>query len=742
MILTGIVAGTIVAAYLAIALLQMYRLGLSLRQALLYVPLKLAYRIDDRSMRMARGAEEPVIYVVTHQSRIDPALMLSLLPDDTLHILDEESARAAWLEPWRDLARTIAFNAEHIFVSRRLVRVLKRKGRIAVYLPETVEPDVRSFRLYRAVSRIAAQGEARIVPIFIEGARHLPFSLVEQDSAPRRLLPRLRIGTLEPLTINELAARSGSPTTMAANAVFDRIAEARSMTMFSDKSLFKAVRAAGDRFGADRQIVEDVISGTLTYRQLMMAARIFAGRFARMTAPGEAVGVMMPNSNGVALVFVGLMSAGRVAAMINYTAGPANVTSAVRTAPIRTIVSSRAFVEKVGLEDIVEAAQAGGARFVWVEDLRDGITRFDRLVTALFWRSALGPQDPKAAALIMFTSGSEGVPKAVVLSHENLIANAMQVEARLAIGPRDFVMNVLPVFHSFGLLGGLILPLLTGVKTLLYPSPLHYKLIPQVAAKRRPTILFSTDTFLAAYAAAAGDGDFSSLRFAVAGAEPLRATTRRVWSERFGTPLLEGFGMTEAAPVVALNTATHGRAGAVGRLLPGMRMKLEPAEGISDGGRLWINGPNVMMGYMLSERPGVLQPVADGWHDTGDIVAVDREGFLTLRGRAKRFAKIAGEMVSLGAIEMLAQSLWPEDRHAVVAVPDKRRGERVVLVTTAEQAEPTELRRRGKEAGVAELALPQSIVKVEEIPIHGTGKTDYVSTQKLAVDRLGLANAA
>ncbi len=742
MILTGVVLGSIAAAYLAIALLQMYRLGLSLRQALLYVPFKLAYRIDDRSIRIARGAEAPVVYVVTHQSRIDPALMLSLLPDDTLHILDEQSARAGWLEPWRDLARTIAFNAEHIFVSRRLVRVLRRKGRIAVYLPETVEPDVRAFRLYRAVARIAAGGEARIVPIFIEGARHLPFSLVEEGTAPRRLLPRLSIGTLEPRTISELVAQSGNATTTVANAVFDRIAEARSATIFSGTSLFQAVRAAGNRFGTDRQIVEDVISGSLTYGQLLMAGRIFAGRFARMTAPGEAVGIMMPNSNGFAMVFMGVMSAGRVAAMVNYTAGPANVTSAVRTAPIRMIVSSRAFVDKAGLDDIVEAAQAGGARFVWIEDLRDGITRFDRLVTALLWRSPLGPQDPKAAALIMFTSGSEGAPKAVVLSHENLISNAMQVEARLAIGPRDFVMNVLPVFHSFGLLGGLILPLLTGVKTLLYPSPLHYKLIPQVAAKRRPTILFSTDTFLAAYAAAAGDGDFSSLRFAVAGAEPLRATTRRVWSERFGTPLLEGFGLTEAAPVVALNTSTHGREGAVGRLLPGMRIKLEPTEGISDGGRLWISGPNVMMGYISADRPGVMQPIADGWHDTGDIVAVDREGFLTLRGRAKRFAKIAGEMVSLGAIEMLAQSLWPEDRHAVVAVPDKRRGERVVLVTTAEQADTAELRRQGKQAGIAELALPQSIVKVEEIPIHGTGKTDYVSTRQLALDRLGPANAA
>ncbi|MEQ1952990.1 AMP-binding protein [Mesorhizobium yinganensis] len=742
MILTGVVVGVIAAAYIAASLSIMVRLGVSLRQALLYLPLKLFYRIDDRRIRLAREAETPVIYVVTHQSRLDPALMLSLLPDDTLHILDEDSAKAIWLEPWRELARTIAFNAEHVFVSRRLVRVLKRKGRIAVYLPENVEPDTRDFRLYRAVSRIALQGDARIVPVIIDGSRHLPFSLVDDDQAPRRLLPKLRIGTLEPLTINEMTARAGAATTTGSNALFDRMAEARSVTAFSRRTLFQAVRSAARRFGVDRQIVEDAVSGTLTYRQLLMAARIFAGRFARMTAPGEAVGLLLPNSNSIAISLLGLMSAGRTAAMINYTAGPANVTSAVRTALIRTIISSRAFIEKAGLEDIVEAAKAGGARLVWAEDIRDGITGFDRLVAASCWQSPVSSQDPAAPALIMFTSGSEGAPKAVVLSHQNLISNAMQVEARLAIGPRDFLMNVLPVFHSFGLLGGLILPLLTGVRTLLYPSPLHYKQIPQVAAKRRPTILFSTDTFLSAYAKAADDDDFVSLRFAVAGAEPLRAETRRVWKERFGTRLLEGFGLTEAAPVVAVSTGTHNREASVGRLLPGVRVRLEPVEGITDGGRLWIRGPNVMMGYMSADKPGVLRELPEGWHDTGDIVSFDREGFITIRGRAKRFAKIAGEMVSLGAVEMLVQSLWPEHRHAVVAVPDKRRGERIVLVTTAAEADAAALRRAGKEAGLAELAVPQDIVKADEIPILGTGKIDYPSTRRLAIDRLGLAAAA
>ncbi|MBZ9965202.1 AMP-binding protein [Mesorhizobium sp. BR1-1-2] len=740
MILTLALLAGLVVAWLLIGVVEKFRLGLRFAQALLYVPFKLAYRISDSRIAIASDAAAPVIYVISHQSHFEPALMLSLLPDDTLHILDGASARAPWLEPWRELGRTIAFNAEHVFVSRRLVRVLKGKGRLAVYLPDAVEPDVKSFRLFRAVTRIAMQADARIVPIFVGGARDLPVSLTPASIAPRRWFPRLSISALEPMTIAELVARIPDQASNT-NALFDRFAEARFAAADLDRGLFLAMRDAATRVGASHPIIEDVVSGALSYRKLFIGARVLGRRFEAATAPGEAVGLLLPNANGVVLSFVGLLSAGRVAAMINYTAGPASVTAAIRTAVIRTVVSSRAFIEKADLGDIVAAVEKGGAKFLWLEDTRAGLTALEKLAAALLWRWPLQRQDAAKPAVILFTSGSEGTPKAVVLSHKNLYANAMQAEARITISPADILLNVLPVFHSFGLTGGTILPLVTGVKLFLYPSPLHYKIIPEIARKVKPTVMFGTDTFLANYARTAKDGDFSSLRFVVAGAEAVKPETRRTYRERFQAEIIEGFGLTEAAPVVAVNTAIHSRDGTVGRLLPAIRMKLEPVEGIEGAGRLWLDGPNMMMGYMTADRPGELQRL-DGWHDTGDIVSVDREGFVTIRGRAKRFAKIAGEMVSLGAVEMLVQSLWPEERHAAVAVPDKRRGERIVLVTTADDASAEELRQFGKKAGAAELMVPNDIVKVEEIPALGSGKTDYVSTRKLAIDRLGLSAAA
>lgn len=740
MILTVMIVVGLVLATLAAAAWLVFRLGLSFHQALLYLPLKILYRINDAGIKQARDSAAPVIYVVTHRSQIDPALMLALLPARTLHILDEASAKAGWLEPWRELARTIAFNAEHVFVSRRLVRHLRGKGRLAVYIPEDVEPSQKSFRLYRAIARIAIQAEASIVPIFVDGYRKAAPATIRADAAPRGLFPHLTISSLAPATIPQLASRAAAPSPQSANVLFDRMAEVRFAAADLSQPLFSAIRAAADRHSASRIIIEDALTGQLSYRRLFTAARVLGGKINSL-AQGDVVGVMLPNANGVVISLLGLWSSGKAAAMINYTAGSANVTAAIKTAAVKSVVSSRAFIEKAAIADIVTAVEAGGAKIIWLEDVRDSIGMIDKALGAALWRLPLGRSQAEKPAVVLFTSGSEGSPKAVVLSHRNLIANAMQVETRLALSPADKLLNVLPVFHSYGLTGGTILPLLIGVRTFFYPSPLHYKLIPDLARSARPSIMFATDTFLSAYAKSADDDDFSSLRLVVAGAEPLKAETRRVWKERFGAELVEGFGMTEAAPVVAVNTATHGRHGSVGRLLPGVEVKLEPVEGIDEGGRLWVRGPNVMMGYMTAEKPGVLQPL-EGMHDSGDIVSLDKDGFVTIRGRAKRFAKIAGEMVSLGAVEILAQSLWPEERHAVVAVPDKRRGERIVLVTTEDDADANALRQYSKNAGLAELMVPSDIIKVEDIPLLGSGKTDYALTRKLAIEKLGLEKAA
>ena len=351
-------------------------------------------------------------------------------------------------------------------------------------------------------------------------------------------------------------------------------------------------------------------------------------------------------------------------------------------------------------------------------------------------------RSPDDRAAILFTSGSEGAPKGVVLSHRNMLANAAQAAARIDFGRTDKVFNVLPVFHSFGLTAGLILPLVSGVRVYLYPSPLHYRIVPELIYATNATILFGTDTFLAGYARSAHPYDFRSLRYILAGAEPVKESTRRTYMEKFGLRILEGYGVTETAPVLALNTPMFNRFGTVGRLMPGMEARLEAVPGVEDGGRLWVKGPNVMLGYLKADKPGVLEPPAEGWHDTGDIVVIDPQGFVTIKGRAKRFAKVAGEMVSLAAVETLASELWPDAMSAVASVPDARKGEKLVLVTEKRGAKRADFQAFAKAKGAADLMVPGEVLVVDKVPVLGSGKLDYVGVAALVRETLAKDVAA
>jgi acyl-[acyl-carrier-protein]-phospholipid O-acyltransferase / long-chain-fatty-acid--[acyl-carrier-protein] ligase len=432
-------------------------------------------------------------------------------------------------------------------------------------------------------------------------------------------------------------------------------------------------------------------------------------------------------------VFMALQSIGRVPAMLNFSAGPVSVLSAMKAAQIKTVLTSRAFIEKGKLDKLM-AAIGSAANVVYLEDVRGSIGIGDK-IAGLFAgtkpRVARKADDP---AVVLFTSGSEGTPKGVVLSHRNILANAAQSLARVDANANDKVFNVLPVFHSFGLTGGTIMPLLAGIPIFMYPSPLHYRIVPELIYQTGATILFGTDTFLAGYARSAHAYDFRTLRLVVAGAEAVKDRTRQNYMERYGIRVLEGYGVTETAPVLAMNTPMANRPGTVGRLSPLMEYRIDPVPGIEEGGRLSVRGPNVMLGYLRAENPGVLEPVMDGWYDTGDIVTIDSAGFIAIKGRAKRFAKIAGEMVSLTTTEAMAAKIWPQATSVAVSIPDQRKGERIVLLTTQKDAERTAMQLQAKASGASELAVPAAIQIVDKIPLLGSGKTDYVAATAQARD--------
>jgi acyl-[acyl-carrier-protein]-phospholipid O-acyltransferase/long-chain-fatty-acid--[acyl-carrier-protein] ligase len=611
-------------------------------------------------------------------------------------------------------------------------------GSACVIFPEgRITTTGALMKVYEGPAVIAERTKAALIMVRIDGAEFTPFSGLA-GKVRQRWFPRVRIHILAPRRLDPPQGVTGRARRAALRrGLGDEMVRTMFATAPVQTTLFDALLEARLQHGGGHVVADDIEFRPMTYRRLITSSFALGRVLAARTRPRERVGVLLPTSRASVVTFFGLLAEQRVPAMLNFSTGPAAAQSACRAAEITLVVTARRFIEKAKLEPMVEAL-ASQATVLYLEDAAREIGIVSR-VTALI-RSALAkpnhrPERADEPATVLFTSGSEGTPKGVVLSHRNLLANRHQLAAVVDFNPKDTVFNALPVFHSFGLTGGLLLPLLSGLRVFLYPSPLHYRTIPELVYGVNATIMFGTDTFLAGYARVADNYDFYSVRYVFAGAERVKPETRRVWFEKFGIRILEGYGTTETSPVVAVNTPMHFRAGTVGRLLPGIAHRLEPVQGIDDAGRLFVNGPNVMLGYLRAEKPGVIDPPPDGWYDTGDIVAIDDEGYVTIKGRAKRFAKVAGEMVPLGAVEEFVARVWPSAMHAVVSVPDPKRGEQLVLVTDQSDASRSKLASAAREARIPEIFVPRAMIHVPKIPILGTGKIDYVTVSRLATEQ-------
>ncbi len=498
-------------------------------------------------------------------------------------------------------------------------------------------------------------------------------------------------------------------------------------------TLFNALLKARSRKGGAHTAIIDADGRTLTYDQLIQAALVIGRPLCRGTKKGDAVAVLLPTGVGAAIGVLGLLAYGRVPAMLNFTAGARSLKAAMRAAEAKRIITARRFIDQGGFQALADALSAD-AELIYLDEERDKLSTLDKLIGAAgayvpSLITAKGSADDPG--VILFTSGTEGDPKGVVLTHQNVIANVEQIRQHIELYDTDVLYNPLPTFHCFGLTVGLFTPLLIGVPVALHPTPLQAKIIAQRVREVSATFLLATDTFLNQYARAADEGDLSTLRLAVCGAERVRDETRANVKRKFGLEVLEGYGATEASPVIAANQIGGNRAGTVGRLLPGMRAKLVVEPGIQGSRRLFVSGPNVMKGYLKPSAPGQIEPLPGGWHDTGDIVAFDEEDFITIKGRVKRFAKIGGEMVSLAVVENCASTLWPDYAHAAVTAKDPRKGETIVLVTSYENADRGDLLAFAQNHGVPELAVPKKILKVDEIPVLGTGKVDYPGVARL-----------
>ena len=700
------------------------------------------FRLDVTGLENVAKAGPNAIIALNHVSFLDAAVALSLLEREPVFAIDSGIAQRWWVKPFLKLTRAVPLDPTKPLATRTLINAVRGGDPLIIFPEGRITVTGSLMKVYDGAAMIADKSEAMLVPVRIKGLEKTYFTRLASSQVRRRLVPKVTVTVLEPVKLSVDPMLRGKRRRMAAGAMLYTImSDLIYRTTSTNRTIVEAVIEGAADSGRNRVAIEDPVSGPLTYKRLLVGAAVLGRKLMWLGETGDAIGVMLPNANGAAVTILAVMSAGRVPAMINFTAGLMNIRSACEAANIKHILTSRVFVERAHLDKVVDAL-APDLSILFLEDVRREIKVGDKLHGLFAAKRPLvkcGADDPAA---ILFTSGSEGTPKGVVLSHRNILANAAQAEARIDFGRTDTVFSILPVFHSFGLTVGLFLPLVSGVRVYLYPSPLHYRIVPEMIYGVNATIMFGTDTFLAGYARSAHAYDFRSLRYIMAGAEPVKESTRRTYMEKFGLRILEGYGVTETAPVLALNTPMFNKFGTVGRLMPGVEARLEPVPGVEEGGRLYVRGPNVMLGYLRAENPGLIERPPNGWHDTGDIVAIDADGFIAIKGRAKRFAKIGGEMISLAAVEALAAELWPDAISGAATVPDARKGERLVLVTNKPDPKRADLLAFARARGASEMMVPTEVVIVEKLPMLGSGKIDNIALTNFVRERAKFEGAA
>jgi acyl-[acyl-carrier-protein]-phospholipid O-acyltransferase/long-chain-fatty-acid--[acyl-carrier-protein] ligase len=703
--------------------------------ALLRLLLKLVFRFRVEGEAALRGPG-PMLLCPNHTSWLDWLFVLACLGDDWKFVASSTTARVTWIHQKLMVnSRTFPVDNTSAYAVRGMAEHLERGGKLVLFPEGRISATTDLMRIYDGAAFLVHRTGAKVITSYLRNAVRVKWV---RHKGWTRWFPRVSAHFSAPLTAPSTAHLAHN---VARQKLTQWLRDRMMLQQFETEMrlgppTLPAAIAETAAATPGRIACEDISFTELTCRKLMIGTEVLARALDRHLGPprpGERIGVLLPTVNGAIVTVLALWARGEVPAFLNYSAGGATMVSCAQLAGLKVALTSRAFLEKAKLN--LAPLEAAGLRFIHLEDVRAGIGRGARLSAALGNLVSFGRvlrRAPVAAAdtaAVIFTSGSEDVPKGVELSHGGTLANLRQIFPTADLRDDDRFFNALPFFHSFGLVGGLVVPLVRGCYVFNYPSPLHYRIVPTVVYEKNCTIMLATNTFLNGYARKAHPYDLHTVRYLVAGAEKVQAATFETYARKFGVRIHEGYGATECGPVVCLNTKMDPNTQTAGRLLPAIEYRLEPVEGVPEGGRLFVKTPSMMKGYLNPGANAAFRALG-GWYDTGDIAKVDEDGYVTVLGRLKRFAKISGEMVSLTAVEDALAGAFTARfglrcQVAVVAVPDQEKGEKLIAITNERRLPLADVRAVVRAKGLSNLCAPRELRYVHAIPKLGSGKIDH-----------------
>jgi acyl-[acyl-carrier-protein]-phospholipid O-acyltransferase/long-chain-fatty-acid--[acyl-carrier-protein] ligase len=692
------------------------------------------------------------LLVPNHMNYFDAAMLLLACPRPIRFIVHETICRIRWLEPIFKLAKAIPIsNVDGKEAARQVLERIKMGEVVCIFSEGELSRKGVHLKLRKGFELVAQQAGCEVVPVWLEGLWESIFSF-----EGGRYFLKIPKKVPYPVTIafgNPVAGSTAQIATLRESLL------ALGEFCYQRRPEFHGHLGRATVRGLKRRQFDDAVidgmDGRVVKRGDLLAASIALSRWIATHCSGERVAVVLPPGIGAVVANVAVTLANKTAVNLNFTAGRAALQSAIDRGQILHAISAKPVMKR--LED-----------FPWPRE----VFRLEELIPELkskiiVWRaiSAVTPawllssilglpcKGGRKEAVLLFTSGSAGEPKGVVLSHRNILSNVMQFGSMLNLGREDSVMASLPFFHSFGCTVTLWYPMIEGVRAVTYPTPVDVVKNAEIIERHGITLLVTTPTFLRGYLKRAEPKQFASIKLLVTGAEKLPLDLAELFEAKFDKHVLEGYGLTETSPVVSTNlpdpaprhpnqtVQSSDRFGSVGKLLPGQAAQIRHSE--TDAvlsplnlGILWLKGPNVFEGY-LGESGRAVDVLQNGWFRTGDLARFDDDGFLYIEGRLSRFSKIAGEMVPHESIESKIIEIFGlkgEDERvlAIAGVPDKSKGEALVLLCTRDL--PLNKVREGLLAiGIPSLWIPRTIKRVEKIPILGTGKLDLAKCKELAL---------